>query len=169
MKAKFTCVIPFKEALLDEKFGSEESTLSLSVKHPVSDVEATSHVITASSNRVLVVEDHPISAMVLKAILETMDCKIDVAANGNTALQFIQDNLYDLIFMDIGLPDIDGYEVTKRIRSNKIAIPIIALTAHVDEESTHQCLSMGMNMIVSKPLSREKLAAILKTFISEKK
>jgi two-component system, OmpR family, aerobic respiration control sensor histidine kinase ArcB len=74
-----------------------------------------------------------------------------------------------LIFMDIGLPDMDGYEVTRRIRSHEISkntpIPIIALTAHADSENQQHCLDATMNAIITKPLRKKEAADILNTFI----
>lgn len=81
-------------------------------------------------------------------------------------------NQYDLIFMDIGLPDIDGYETTKRIRLSELHknhVPIIALTAHMDDDSKRQCINIGMNALITKPLIKEKAEDILNSFIPRRK
>ena len=113
-------------------------------------------------------EDSDIAASVVINMLSAMNCKVDLADKGKLAVQLAGKNLYDLIFMDIGLPDIDGYEVTKRIRLNefnKEHVPIIALTAHVDEENKKHCISIGMNAVLSKPLKKENAEDILNSFI----
>ncbi len=119
-------------------------------------------------NRILLVEDSEIAISVVTNMLAGMECSVDVAREGKLAVKLAQENRYDLIFMDIGLPDIDGYETTKRIRLNESSthhVPIVALTAHVDEENKQRCIGSGMNIVLSKPLAKEKAAEILATLI----
>ncbi len=92
-----------------------------------------------------------------------------MASNGDEALQLWKQNNYDLIFMDIGLPDMDGYQVTRHIRVQEMSenrnTPIIALTAHVGEENKQRCIEAGMNAVLSKPLSQKGCIEILGSFI----
>lgn len=119
---------------------------------------------------VLVVEDHVIAQVVTTAFLSELQCKVDIAASGQAALQLCQTQQYDLIFMDIGLPDMQGYEVTQHIRKNEsykaATTPIIALTAHVGEEGRQRCLEAGMNAIFTKPLTRLQCKTILESYIN---
>ncbi len=178
--SKFTCILPLKKALLDEKFGSDDVIVSSNLRKTPDSI-SENHIIknttnkkfNSSKNRILVVEDQHIASVVVKSMLFNLDCQIDVAPDGKTAVQLAQENNYDLIFMDIGLPDMNGYEVTKRIRLNELQngrhVPIIALTAHVDEENKERCLEIGMNAVISKPLEKEKAEDLLNAFIPYRK
>lgn len=120
------------------------------------------------THRVLLVEDHPLAADIAKAILSDLDCEVDIAENANEAIEQSQKSQYDLIFMDIGLPDMDGYETTKIIHSHESKdhhVPIVALTAHADKYERERCLKSGMDAILIKPLFKEKAVNILNMFI----
>ncbi len=118
--------------------------------------------------RVLLVEDHLIAA---KAVLLNLAAiggyVVDVADRGQRAYDMAIEHDYELILMDIGLPDMDGYEVTRLIRQHEAkklkrrCTPIVALTAHSNEESQRQCLMAGIDMVVVKPLLRESLYSII--------
>ncbi len=171
---KFTLIMPFKKPLLEENFGTDEAPLAFNkrgqteagVKSPEDNKFEEK---TSIKSRILLVEDQAMAAMVVKAMFLSLECEVDVATDGKKAIQLAQDNNYDLIFMDIGLPEIDGYETTRRIRlfelNKGLHIPIIALTAHVDDESRQRCLEVGMNAVLSKPLAKEKAVDILKAFV----
>lgn len=124
-------------------------------------------------NKILLVEDHPIATKVTKAILSALDCEVDTAKSGKIALECVEKNHYDLIFMDVGLPDIDGCTVAEKIRSHRLEsitkIPIIALTAHAQNEEKQRCLDIGMNMVITKPLTKEWAKSVLDTFIPKRK
>lgn len=175
---KFTCIIPMQIPLLDEEFGTEEiATPSRLRKHEaiaLKQNEVTNNgKISTNKSRILVVEDNVIAATVVSNMLSSLNCQIDVAEDGKKAVQLAQENEYDLVFMDIGLPGIDGYEATRRIRlieQNKgTHIPIIALTAHVDEENKQRCLEIGMNAVIAKPLAKDRAEDILNAFIPYRK
>lgn len=170
----FTCVIPLKASLLDEDTGLQEDIES-------SGDSRAPQIPTNIANqfpkepestlklRILVVEDNTIAQTVTKAILVQFDCQVDIAENALEALRLWKQNTYDLIFMDIGLPDMDGYQITHHIRVQEIAknrqTPIIALTAHVSEEHKQRCIESGMNGVLSKPLSLKSCRDILSSFI----
>lgn len=132
---------------------------------------STSLAITI--NCILVVEDQPVAAEVVKQILTDLHCRVDVAPNGSNALLLAKQKQYDLIFMDIGLPDIDGYEITKQIRiyenTSAHKVPIVALTAHADLESKELCLTAGMNAVLTKPLLKKQAMQILEIFLPKGK
>lgn len=114
--------------------------------------------------RVLLVEDNFINQKVSKMMLEEIGCEVDVADSGKSVFQLLDSQLYNIILMDIGLPDINGLEVTKIIREkhcNLKNIPIIALTAHAYDTDRQACLSAGMNDVIVKPVMRERLTEIL--------
>ena len=109
----FTCVIPLKEALLDEQLGADTAHIEMSkeelfraqVKPPSSELIS-----------ILLVEDQLIPAKVTELLLAGLNCTIDIAKNGQLALEYAKSNHYELILMDIGLPDKSGKEVTRQIR-----------------------------------------------------
>ena len=101
-------------------------------------------------------------------MLEKINCTIDIASNGNEALKMFKDTTYDLIFMDVGLPDMDGLQVTREIRrleKDKQHLPIIALTAHVLEEDRINCINAGADDVLEKPVIQTKLYEVLNKWI----
>lgn len=174
----FTCVIPLKVSLLEDDTGLQEDfDPTLSITTTVNTVENTikpsNSPMLQPQYRILVVEDNIIAQKVAQSILTQASCYVDIASNGQEALNFWKQNNYDLIFMDIGLPDMDGYQVTHHIRVKEIAknrhTPIIALTAHVGAEDKQRCIEAGMNAVLSKPLSNKSCHEILNSFITQKK
>lgn len=169
----FTCVIPLKQALLNEKFGVDKMQFEIAKpKLPIGQNKAAVAMAgdaRVELTRILVVEDHAIVAKVTKSILTGLDCTVDVAFDGKTALQLTKNYEYDLVFMDIGLPDCSGNEVTRQIREWEALqdkhTPVIALTAHMDIENKDQCVRAGMDAVLSKPLSRETALDVLNAFI----
>ena len=110
-----------------------------------------------SPARVLLVEDTPIAQKAATLRLQEMGCIVEVAKTGKQALKKIRNQHFDIIYMDIGLPDITGIEATKEIRAWQLKhqqkpIPIIALTAHIDEQDAKLCIAAGMNDVLHKPL-----------------
>jgi CheY-like chemotaxis protein len=178
---KFTFIVSLKKTLLNEALGSEELVPLIKSDHPplMPPVETNSFQkkINEKSpvfkSRILLVEDNTMAAEVASHMIATLGHnKVDVANTGKMAIQLAKKNAYNLIFMDIGLPDIDGYETTKQIRLNefnKNHVPIIALTAHLDEDNKQFVIESGMNAMLSKPLLRDKAKAILNSFIPGQK
>ncbi len=119
--------------------------------------------------KILVVEDHPVAQRIAQMILEKLHCEVDLADTGLTALSKAEENHYDLIFMDIGLPDIDGIELTRKIRASEHITqqpPIIALTANFNESHKSQCLTTGMNDLMLKPLTRKTAQAMIAKWVN---
>lgn len=115
---------------------------------------------------VLLVEDQPMNQMVATDTLESLfeGIIVDVASNGKIAVEMAAQKKYDMIFMDIHMPVMDGYEATKIIRTtNNINanIPILALTANVIKEEIDKCLEVGMDKHLAKPFDPEKLKEIV--------
>jgi len=117
-----------------------------------------------SPMKILVVEDNRINRIVVRDLLEKDGHHVDEAVDGEQGLQSAQTSTYDLILMDISMPVMDGLEATKAIRKSEAkgqAVPIIALTAHAMPAEKEQFLAAGMDDIVTKPVSRQKLRNIL--------
>ncbi len=108
--------------------------------------------------KVLVVEDMPLNQLLLKIILKDFGFDFDIAGNGIIALDLLNKNKYDLILMDLQMPEMGGFETTQIIR-NKLnsKIPIIALTADVTTMDNQKCLEAGMNDYISKPIDEDLL------------
>ena len=115
-------------------------------------------------SRVLVVEDSAANQIVIRTLLEKSGCTVMLANNGLEAIQSVMNDHYDLVFMDISMPVMDGYEATGKIRAletTAFRVPIIALTANVFSEDQQHCLDAGMDDFLAKPVNaghlREKL------------
>ncbi|WP_103069876.1 response regulator [Aquimarina sediminis] len=117
--------------------------------------------------KILVVEDDKINQLITKKIISGFGYYCDVASDGYEAVQKNENNQYDLIFMDIMMDGIDGFETTKRIRNMGIEIPIIALTAISEKENKDRFREVGISVVVNKPfepivLKREIEASLSK-------
>jgi PAS domain S-box-containing protein len=124
-----------------------------------------SHTLAGTS--LLVVEDNTINQQVIKEFLELSHVAVVMANNGKEALAILNTQTFDAILMDIHMPEMDGFEATKRIRQlEKFKyLPIIALTAGVTQEEHQHCLNCGMNDFVAKPIIPEQLITTLSRWI----
>ncbi|ETO92558.1 PAS domain-containing sensor histidine kinase [Legionella oakridgensis] len=174
--ARFICVIPLQASLLDDDTGIDEAYITESGFVVERTRQSPGNTINDDSlsfkHRILVVEDNVIAQAVAKAILAQFDCHVDIAIDGQAAIALWQQHAYDLIFMDIGLSDMDGYQVTHHIRLQEVIkdchTPIIALTAHVGEENKQRCIESGMNAVIAKPMTQKSCSEILNSFISSR-
>jgi signal transduction histidine kinase/ActR/RegA family two-component response regulator len=118
----------------------------------------------ATGFRLLLVEDNPINQKVARLVLDKLGYQVDVANNGFEALDAVDSVRYDLILMDCIMPEMDGFEATRRLRSaggRAAEVPIIAMTANAFEDDRKACLAAGMNDFLSKPVRQTELAAKL--------
>lgn len=92
------------------------------------------------------------------------------AESGQQTLVLIKQNSYDMVFMDVSMPDMDGYETTRRIRGDKqfTHLPIIALTAHTIAGERERCLNAGMNDFLSKPFDMEEMQRVMQSWAHKK-
>ncbi|HKR04820.1 MAG TPA: response regulator [Bacteroidia bacterium] len=115
------------------------------------------------TKKILLVEDNPFNQIVATDTIQDLikGIQLDVADNGRKAVDMLRKNAYDLVIMDIQMPEMDGYEATKFIRSNFPApvkdIPIMAMTANVIKEEIEKCFDSGMNSYIAKPFDPEDL------------
>ncbi|MFJ1267651.1 response regulator [Legionella lytica] len=167
--SKFICIIPLQEPLLNDDLGLDEECDAPKIPNYSEELSTPHSDLSTHEFRVLVVEDNPIAQTVAKSILSKLNCNTEIAESGRQAVALWKSRYYDLIFMDIGLPDLDGYEVTHQIRvqelPRKTHTPIIALTAHIGDENKKRCIEAGMNAVLTKPLSIKNCSDILDAFI----
>jgi two-component system, OmpR family, aerobic respiration control sensor histidine kinase ArcB len=171
----FVCLIPLREPLLEGAEGSVETEGPKFYEKKATTLkqEKREETIQGAKTHVLVVEDQPVAAHAAKSLLERLSCSVDIAEDGSRALKCFQENHYDFIFMDMGLPDMNGNEVTKQMRSQERQrdqhVPIVALTAHVDEKSKQACIDAGMDAVLSKPLLFDTARAMINAFVPSQK
>ncbi|WP_306143610.1 ATP-binding protein [Roseibium sp. MMSF_3412] len=119
--------------------------------------------------RVLIVEDIVTNQLVLTGYLNTLGHQADIAADGRHALAAVQETGYDLVFMDMQMPDMDGLEATRAIRKLPGAasrVPIVAMTANAMAQDEESCLQAGMDGFLSKPVRIDQIRAALAQFAS---
>ncbi|WP_288108762.1 response regulator [Limnobacter sp.] len=139
-----------------------------------SDFQVTANVpapaVPQFNARVLLVEDHPVNQKVEKGILEKFGLQVEIAENGQQALDQLSDGDFDLVLMDCQMPVMDGLEATRRIRAEGSSvknrqIPVIALTAQFLKSDRIACLDAGMNDYMSKPFEPGKLKEMLQRWL----
>lgn len=115
--------------------------------------------------KALIVEDNAIACMAAKGNLEKPGCNVDIANTGQKAIELCENFTYNIIFMDIGLGDTDGFAVTQEIKSkcqiNK-ETPVVALTAHSEDEYKKKAEKVGMMDFLNKPIDTLQVEKILK-------
>ncbi len=128
---------------------------------------------TRMTGKVLVVEDNEFNRRLVQAILLKCGCEVDCAENGLLALGKLESESYDLVLMDLQMPEMDGLAATCEIRrlaiSNRAGtgrVPVVALTANVLDEDRRRCFEVGMDAFTGKPVKQSELLAILVQFVN---
>ena len=119
-----------------------------------------------SGNHILLVEDNEINRQVIFELLEKINVKVDIAENGEIAVQKTFEISYDLILMDLHMPVMDGMQATKQIRKHKTRLPIVALTADAMDDTKILCKQIGFDDIITKPIDPDLLYDILNKWMS---
>ena len=121
--------------------------------------------------RILVAEDNIVNQQVALHILEKFGFRADAVANGYETLKALEMVPYDLVLMDVQMPEMDGFEATSQIRRGQSAVgnrdmPIIAMTAHAMKGDRQRCLEAGMNDYIAKPIEPQKLLEKIETWVA---
>ncbi len=120
------------------------------------------------SGRVLVAEDVKTNQILIRLMLQRLGLDVTLVENGNEAIREATRNAYDLILMDVEMPEKNGHEATRELRSLGVTTPIIALTAHAMKEDRQDCLAAGCDDYLAKPVEREQLIAVLAKHLHSK-
>ncbi|MBN1598842.1 MAG: response regulator [Bacteroidales bacterium] len=124
-----------------------------------------SNASNAKTKKVLIVEDEESNYELLKAMLRKLDVEVFWARNGKYAVDMCDENEFSLIFMDIKMPGMDGYDAVINIRNRGITTPIIAQTAYARIEEEEVILSRGFDAYISKPINRNRLNDLVNKFL----
>ncbi len=132
-----------------------------------------SHALRRGGARILVAEDNHTNQQVALGLLRKLGLRADTVVNGVEAVQALETLPYDLVLMDVQMPELDGWEATRRIRHPQSTvlnrqIPIIAMTAHAMQSDRERCLAAGMNDYITKPLVPQLLAKALDKWLPNK-
>jgi CheY-like chemotaxis protein len=112
--------------------------------------------------RILVVEDNPLNQKLDSFLLQNWGLKHFICANGVEAISALKFHKWDLVLMDIRLPEIDGYQTTRIIREEmNLDVPIIGITAYAAPGEKERCLAAGMSNYITKPVNEEELLSML--------
>ena len=155
----FDCLI----AVLGKK-ESPERHQPLVTRHSLRELRRT-------NVRILLAEDNITNQQVALGILHKLGFRADVAANGRKALEALQSIYYDLVLMDVQMPEMDGLETTRAVRAEgsgalNRAVPIIAMTAHAMQGDRKICLDAGMDDYIAKPMTPETLSELLEKWLA---
>ena len=144
---------------------------ALGLAQPGLEPPSTPFLAPSFRGRILLVEDNPIGRDVAQLMLEDTGCEVIAAENGRIAVERLEEESFDLVLMDCHMPEMDGFEATRRIRSlelqTRAAVPILALTASALDADRRRCEQAGMNEVLSKPLSQRELLEALTRWLGE--
>ena len=157
----YDCLV---NVLGDKQLTPQKKRSQIITKHSISDERR-------SKTRILIVEDNIVNQKLALRMIEKFGFQADVAANGKEALRALENFRYDVVLMDIQMPEIDGLEATRIIRDPQSMVidhnvRIIAMTAHAMKGDRENCLDAGMNDYVSKPIQPQELLDAIERSIS---
>jgi two-component system sensor histidine kinase/response regulator len=134
---------------------------------PRAQADADTRIAQLRGARILLVEDNEINQQVAREMLQDCGFVVDVAENGEIALGLVQKFSYDLVFMDMQMPVMDGVTATREIRKHPQLelLPIVAMTANAMEQDRRKCMDAGMNDFLVKPIDPQELTTILARWV----
>ena len=152
------------------RFGWQNTRLEVKETFPVESEPGGDLLNLLAESRILVAEDNLVNQLVARKMLEKLGCSVDLANNGQEAIYMVRQNNYDLIFMDIQMPIMDGFTATEELRqiSETRFTPIIAMTAHAMVGDREKSLAAGMDDHLTKPIDKNELLAILNKWLGHR-
>ncbi len=151
--SKFSFQITYDKVIAEIRKPNQETVL---VENHVAN-----HIEGQAKRRILVAEDNEINQMLMLTLLKKWDYEVEIAANGQIAFDKVAQENFDVVLMDVHMPELDGYQATEKIRKEltetKNQIPIIAMTAAALKGETERCLAAGMNDYIAKPFDKKVL------------
>ncbi|WP_297572190.1 ATP-binding protein [uncultured Deefgea sp.] len=158
----FLCKVALAEHTVLRTVAELLHCVKVSTASPINTLSTVQYV-----GKILVAEDNKINQRVVQAFLSKLGCQVVVAENGREALLAADAEIFDLVFMDWQMPEMDGLAATRILRSqaHTRALPIIALTANAFEHSENECLAAGMDGFLAKPLNLVKLQQIVAQYL----
>ena len=117
------------------------------------------------SGKILVAEDNPSNQKLIGILLQKLGAQVDIAEDGFKAVEKCQQDTFDLILMDMQMPNMNGYDATRELRKQGIQTPVIAVTANAMLGDEKKCIEAGCNGYISKPIDRAKLNEIVAQYL----
>ena len=142
--------------------GADEDDEDIGELEPVEEV--TQHVVTRAA-RIVVAEDHIVNQQLFRTILTKMGYEVILANNGREAVETVTEDQPDLIFMDVQMPEMNGYEATEALRKSGVSVPVIAVTANAVKGERDKCIDAGMDDFLSKPFKSHDLKPLLEKYL----
>jgi CheY-like chemotaxis protein len=139
------------------------------LRNPAPQLSASAALRPSRALRILLADDSPVNRTLGVIVLARAGHQVDAVSDGAQALEQASRNKYDLILMDVDMPEMDGIAATRRIRTlpDCASIPIIALTAFASDEIAGQCREAGMNLFIEKPIRPDRLIAAVAPFAAQ--
>lgn len=147
----------------------EKDKVAESILLPISDDDLKKFYEKRKEYKILLAEDNLINQKVAMRMLNAAGYQVDAVLNGDQAIRVVSQKNYDLILMDVQMPEVDGFTATKKIREMdppKNAVPIIAITAHALIGDREKCLEAGMNEYISKPVVANEIVQMIDNLLS---
>lgn len=161
----------WRDAVIAKAVGVETSTEEETSEAETVDAPKASQVEGDGPIRILLAEDNAINALLTRTLLEAEGHTVETVEDGALAVEAMKSSSYDLIFMDMRMPNMDGLEATRKIRAMdnvSKGLPIIALTANAFDDDRNACFDSGMNDFMTKPVSAEELSEMVRTWTKNK-
>lgn len=163
-----SCLTPILNQMFEDSAKDERRFLTRFSLQASSDTEKRRE-LWSRTMKVLLVEDNPVNRTLTRRLLEKLGCEVMTANDGEAASSLWQWHPFDLIFMDCIMPNVDGFEATRRLRvweatHKSSRVPVVALTASAMEEDEERCRRAGMDSFVAKPVNIEMLRAVLEQY-----
>ena len=156
--SEFIVTMPFELATL--------SAEELKVKKE--EMKTSTNITFKSSIKILAAEDNQMNQLLLNYLFKQWNLDLTIAKNGSEALDYLKVNKYDLIFLDVQMPVMDGYTAVRKLRAElQLDTPVVAMTAHAMPGEKEKCIALGMNDYLPKPLIEDDLIAMLKKYLPD--